>query len=52
MPKCPNCGKVGDFFYCANCGTLIREACPSCGTWVDVSMKECPKCGKPNRLHQ
>jgi len=53
MPKCPKCGKeVGNSIFCVKCGNLIKEACPSCGTWVDVSMKTCPKCGKPNRLYQ
>jgi membrane protease subunit (stomatin/prohibitin family) len=52
MPKCPKCGKeAGMSFYCVNCGTLIREECPSCGELVNVSMKFCPKCGKRNRLY-
>ncbi len=51
MLKCPKCGKEAGFFYCVNCGTLLKEQCPSCDTWVDVSMKECLKCGKPNRLY-
>jgi len=52
MPKCPKCGKeAGSFFYCVECGTLIKEECPGCGEWVDVSMEKCPKCGKPNRLY-
>jgi len=52
MTKCPNCGKeIKSFFYCPDCGTLIKEECPGCGGWVDVNMKVCPKCGKPNRLY-
>ena len=52
MPKCPKCTKeAGTFFYCENCGALIKEECPSCGKLIDVSTKFCPKCGKPNRLY-
>ncbi|TET62441.1 hypothetical protein E3J49_08220 [Candidatus Bathyarchaeota archaeon] len=52
MPRCPKCGKeAGEFFYCVNCGALIKEECPGCREWVDVSMEKCLKCGKPNRLY-
>ncbi|UCG37490.1 MAG: zinc ribbon domain-containing protein [Candidatus Bathyarchaeota archaeon] len=52
MTKCPKCGKEArDFFYCVNCGTLLREECPSCKTWVNTTMKSCPKCEKPNRIY-
>ncbi|UCD96057.1 MAG: zinc ribbon domain-containing protein [Candidatus Bathyarchaeota archaeon] len=53
LAKCPKCGKnAGDFYYCVECGLLLREECPSCGNWVNIEMKTCSKCGKPNRLHQ
>lgn len=52
MVKCPKCGKESsDFYYCVDCGTLIKEPCQSCGKWLNVTMETCPKCGKPNRLY-
>ncbi|HUV97910.1 MAG TPA: zinc ribbon domain-containing protein [Candidatus Paceibacterota bacterium] len=52
MVKCPKCEKeAGTFYFCKNCGTLLREECPSCKQWVDVNMQSCPKCGRPNRLY-
>ncbi|MCW3981273.1 MAG: zinc ribbon domain-containing protein [Candidatus Bathyarchaeota archaeon] len=52
MLKCPKCGKkAGDFYYCVECGTLLKEPCPGCGKWLDVTIKTCPKCEKPNRLY-
>jgi membrane protease subunit (stomatin/prohibitin family) len=53
MVKCPKCGKEEEtFFFCRNCGALLREECPGCGQYVDVSMQFCTKCGKPNRLYK
>jgi class 3 adenylate cyclase/tetratricopeptide (TPR) repeat protein len=45
---CPSCGVAAASptqKFCADCGTRLQQACPSCATPYEGSPKFCPECG-------
>ncbi|HEV8252109.1 MAG TPA: adenylate/guanylate cyclase domain-containing protein [Candidatus Limnocylindria bacterium] len=45
---CPSCGVAAASptqKFCAECGTRLQKACPSCATPYEGSPKFCPECG-------
>ena len=45
---CPSCGAAAASpaqKFCAECGTRLGQACPSCSTPYEGSPKFCPECG-------
>ena len=45
---CPSCGAAASSptqKFCAECGTRLGQACPSCATPYEGSPKFCPECG-------
>ena len=49
LPLCPECGcqNLEEAEICIGCQTVLRgKQCVSCGEYIPMSAKTCPKCGK------
>lgn len=46
--KCYNCGfpVKGDYLYCPNCGSKLKEKCKNCGEMKPIYLNFCPYCGE------
>lgn len=44
---CPTCGASNPpgFAFCASCGGVLRQSCPSCKNGVEANWSHCPRCG-------
>ncbi|NMC05500.1 MAG: zinc ribbon domain-containing protein [Candidatus Lokiarchaeota archaeon] len=51
--KCPGCGTLvyPDEIACTKCRLIIRTYCDRCNALVERNLKQCSRCGNPNRRY-